>query len=141
MPARLRIFRLHPLASRLSTLVTTVALLALLPSGCRRHELAAGVTDSAFVSAMAELERIDRAPGMDSLARAKGRATILQGRGLTRAQLEAAAGSLADDPKRALALYREIERRASGDTTTRRPPGAAAAAARDSGVPAARRRQ
>lgn len=95
-----------------------VALLAT-AAGCGSGELAGGMTDSAFVATMAELERVDRTPGLDSAARANARSRALQGRGLTRAQLEAAAGSLADDPERALALYREIDRRASGDTSRR----------------------
>lgn len=109
------------------------AVLLAAAAGCGDHELAGGITDSAFVATMAELERVDRTPGLDSAARANARARTLQGRGLTRAQLEAAAGSLADDPKRALALYREIDRRASGDTSRRVDSGFA--------VPGARRRR
>lgn len=109
----------HTSHVRLRNVVRLLATLLVAAAGCRDQELAGGVTDSAFVAAMAELERVDRTPGLDSAARANARARALQSRGLTRAQLEEAAGSLADDPRRALTLYREIDRRASGDTTRR----------------------
>lgn len=104
--------------------------LALPAAACDREALADGVTDSAFVATMAELERVDRAPGLDSSARVAARTAALQRRGLTPAQIEAAAAALADDPERALALYRAIDRKASGDTTAAAVPGAPAPAMR-----------
>lgn len=83
---------------------------------CARDRIADGVTDSAFVATMAELERVERTPGLDSSARVAARAAALQRRGLTPAQLEAAAAALADEPERALALYRAIDQKASGDS-------------------------
>ena len=103
--------------------------LALAAAACGRDTRAEGVTDSAFVATMAELERVERAPGLDSSARVAARTAALQRRGLTPAQLEAAATALADDPERALALYRAIERKASGDTAATGTPAAASAPA------------
>ena len=91
-------------------------MLSLAAAACARGTITDGVTDSAFVAAMADLERVERAPGLDSSARVAARAAALQRRGLTPAQVEAAASALADDPKRALALYRAIEAKAGGDS-------------------------
>ena len=100
--------------------------LALAAGACGRDTITDGVTDSAFVATMAELERVERAPGMDSSARVAARAAALQRRGLTPEQIVAAAGALAEDPERALALYRAIDRAASGDTLPPSPaPGTA----------------
>jgi hypothetical protein len=104
--------------------------LALVLAACGRGTITDGVTDSAFVSTMAELERIERAPGLDSSARVAARTAALQRRGLTPAQVEAAAGALADDPKRALAIWRAIDRKVSGDTVPPAPPGAQGPATR-----------
>jgi hypothetical protein len=110
------------LSSRFRRLMTaaTFSLASGVVVGCGDEGLADGVSDSTFVETMAELERIERAPGTDSLARVAARTAALQRRGLTQAQLEAAAASLADDPTRAIALYRAIDAKASGDTATRR---------------------
>ena len=110
------------------TAATVLALTTAVPVGCNDDELADGVTDSAFVAAMAELERIDREPGADSAARVAARTAALQRRGLTPARLEAAAASLADDPAHALAIYRAIDAKAGVDpaSETRRAPGAPA---------------
>lgn len=91
----------------LSPMLATVA--------CRSEELAGGVRDSTFVTAMAALERIERNPALDSAAQAAARAKVLQGQGLTRAQLERAAASLADDPVRAVALFRAIDAKVTGE--------------------------
>ena len=87
--------------------------LAVSLAGCRRSELAAGVTDSSYVGAMAELRHIARDASLDSARRASARAAVLQRRGLTAEQLESAARALADDPKRAQALFQQIEMRAN----------------------------
>ena len=126
-------------------------------AACSRSTITDGVSDSAFVATMAELERIDRAPGMDSVARAAARAKALQRQGLSRAQLESAAAALGDDPKRALALWRAIDAKVSTDSTAQPAPGGtptptpatskpaaseppAAAAPTSTGSPAIRRR-
>ena len=98
-------------------LVGTLALAA-----CGRSTITDGVSDSVFVATMAELERIDRALGMDSVARAAARAKALQRQGLSRAQLESAATALGDDPKRALALWRAIDAKVSTDSTAQPAP-------------------
>ena|SRR5688572_21722731 len=93
-----------------------LGLLVVLVAGCDRGELAPGVRDTTFVATMAELQRIDQAPGMDSASRQAARAMALQRRGLTRARLEEAAVALADDPERALEVFRAIEDRLNSDT-------------------------
>ena len=85
-------------------------------TGCRRSELATGISDSTYVAVMADLKRVHDAPGMDSAQRAARRDSILQGRGLTPAQLEAAARELAHNPARAQTVWQAVERRAA-DTT------------------------
>ncbi|HEX2779345.1 MAG TPA: hypothetical protein VHM30_07590 [Gemmatimonadaceae bacterium] len=86
-------------------------LLACAITGCTKHEIVSGVSDSAFVAAMADLRRIQNAPG-DSASQAATRQRVLQQRGLTEAQLERAAEALAKEPARATALFEAIERRA-----------------------------
>ena len=90
-------------------------------SACRDSTLATGVSDSTFVAVMAELKRTKDAPGLDSAGRDARRKAILQGRGLTPAQLESAAVQLAKNPTRAQAVWQAIERRAL-DTTSKKPP-------------------
>jgi hypothetical protein len=94
-----------------------ILLVALGPAaGCRRAELATGISDSTFVAVMADLKRVHDTPGMDSAQRAARRDSILQGRGLTPAQLETAARELAQNPGRAQTVWQAVERRAA-DTT------------------------
>ena len=90
-------------------------------SACRDSTLATGVSDSTFVAVMAELKRAKDAPGLDSTGRDARRKAILQGRGLTPAQLESAAVQLAKNPTRAQAVWQAIERRALDTTSTKRP--------------------
>ena len=85
-------------------------------AGCERSQLATGVSDSTFVAVMAELKRVHDAPGVDSTRRAAQRDSILQRRGLTPAQLEAAAKRLAQNPARAQTVWQAVQRRAN-DTT------------------------
>ncbi|MFL5577096.1 MAG: hypothetical protein ACJ79S_14130 [Gemmatimonadaceae bacterium] len=92
-------------------------------TACGGHEIADGVTDSTFVATMAELRRVDAKVALDSAAKASQRAAVLQRRGLTAAQLEHAAGALADDPERAGVLFARI------DSVTARPDSADAAPA------------
>jgi len=82
-------------------------------AGCRGAELANGISDSTYVAVMADLKRVQNAPGMDSASRAARRDSILQGRGLTPAQLEAAARQLALNPGRAQTVWQAVERRAA----------------------------
>ena len=85
-------------------------------AGCRREDLATGISDSTFVAVMADLKRVRDTPGMDSAQRAQRRDSVLQSRGLTPAQLEAAAHQLARNPGRAQPVWQAVERRAA-DTT------------------------
>lgn len=97
--------------------VVLILLAALGPAlGCGRSELATGISDSTFVSVMADLKRVNDTPGMDSAQRAARRDSILQGRGLTPAELETAARHLAQNPGRAQTVWQAVERRAA-DTT------------------------
>lgn len=94
-----------------------LVVLVLTPNvGCQRAQLATGVSDSTFVAVMAELKRVHDTPGVDSGRRAARRDSILQRRGLTPAQLEAAALRLAQNPARAQTVWQAVERRAN-DTT------------------------
>lgn len=103
-----------PFAVTLSLPRVFVVLVVL--TSCRRSELATGVSDSLFVSVMAELKRVHDAPGVNSGVRAARRDSILQRRGLTPAQLETAAKRLAQNPARAQTVWQAVERRAN-DTT------------------------
>ena len=95
---------------------TFVVLLVIVPAfvaACQRSQLATGVSDSTFFTVMAELKRVHDAPGVDSSHRAARRDSILQRRGLTSAQLEAAAKRLAQNPTRAQTVWQAVERRAN----------------------------
>jgi hypothetical protein len=107
-----------------SFLVRHVVLLGVfgaITGGCRSSTLATGVSDSTFVAVMAELKRAHDTPGLDSAGRDARRKAILQGRGLTPAQLESAAVQLAKNPTRAQAVWQAIQRRAI-DTTSKPSP-------------------
>ena len=93
-------------------LLRLAALLGIV-GACRRPELVAGVSDSAFVRAMSDLRRLPPAPALDPQARNRARDSILRANGLTAAQLEAATLALAEDPVRASAIFRAIESRAA----------------------------
>ena len=103
-----------PLVARHSLLLVLVCLGSV--AGCRRTQLATGVSDSAFVAVMADLKRVQDAPGVDSARRAARRDSILQSRGLTPAQLEAAARQLAQNPTRAQTVWQAIQQRAADPT-------------------------
>ncbi len=91
-------------------------------AGCRTPELAAGVTDSAFVAAMAALQQVNGDEARDSASKAAARDSVLQGRGLTEDDLIAAARALATDPDRSIAIWRRIgeaeKRPLRGDTAS-----------------------
>jgi hypothetical protein len=78
---------------------------------CRRDEIISGVSDSAFVGAMAELRRVQNDMSLDSARRKMARDSVLQGRGLTPDEMERAARALGRDPNRAAAIWQAIELR------------------------------
>ena len=79
--------------------------------GCARGDIVPGVSDSAFVAAMAELRRAQGSTA-DTVALAAMRQRILQQRGLTVEQLDRAGRALANDPQRAADLFDAIDKRA-----------------------------
>ena len=78
--------------------------------GCARGDIVPGVSDSTFVSTMAELRRAEGST-TDSAALGAARRRILQQRGLTVEVMDRAARALANDPVRATALFDAIEKR------------------------------
>lgn len=106
---------MKPPVARHALLVVLVVLAS--AASCRRSQLATGVSDSTFVAVMADLKRVQEAPGLDSAGRAARRDSILQSRGLTPPQLEAAARVLAGNPTRAQTVWTAIVRRASEPIT------------------------
>ena len=90
-------------------------------AACNRGESSAGMSDSTFVATMAELQKIQEDPTLDSAAQAAARTRVLQSRGLTPEELERAARALAEDPAHAADVVQAIDRQARGDTTARRP--------------------
>jgi len=79
--------------------------------GCARGDIVPGVSDSTFVSTMAELRRAEGST-TDSAALSAARRRILQQRGLTVEVMDRAARALANDPARATALFDAIEKHA-----------------------------
>ena len=82
-----------------------VAVVAL---ACGRNEIVEGVSDSTFVAALADLQRVGTDPRLDRAARDSARRAVLQGRGLTVEQMDRAARALADDPERARELLQAV---------------------------------
>ncbi|HJR63254.1 MAG TPA: hypothetical protein VJ803_06085 [Gemmatimonadaceae bacterium] len=93
---------------RLCTGALTIAALL----GCRMGGDLAGLDESAFIVAMAELRVIATTPDLDSIRRATARDSVLRARGVTAEQLERSARSLAADPEHAMEVWQEIDRRA-----------------------------
>jgi hypothetical protein len=87
-----------------------LAIAALL--GCRIGGDLAGLDESAFIVAMAELRVIATTPDLDSIRRATARDSVLRARGVTAEQLERSARWLAADPEHAMEVWQEIDRRA-----------------------------
>jgi hypothetical protein len=85
------------------------AVIALTTSACRQSELATGVSDSTFVRVMASLRQLPVADVPDTMARGRSRDSILRVNGVTAAQIESAAVSLASDPARASNVWNAIE--------------------------------
>ena len=79
------------------------------------------MSDSTFVATMTELRRIETDPAMDSTARDSARTAILRQNGITPAELEQEARAMANDPERALGVWRAIERRAEGERAPTAP--------------------
>ena len=88
-----------------------ILVLACAVVGCARGDIVRGVSDSTFVSTMAELRRAEGST-TDTAALAATRKRILQQRGLTVEVMDRAARALANDPKRAAALFDAIEKHA-----------------------------
>jgi hypothetical protein len=99
---------------------TAIALLFVSVSlGCRTHDIVSGVTDSTFVAAMADLRRVQLAPGLDSARRSAMRDSVMRLRRVSSQQLEAAARRLAGQPDRAHDIWEAIDKRASPDTANK----------------------
>ena len=96
---------------RLRSAHAVAALVMLASVACRRDEIISGVSDSAFVGAMAELRRVQNDMSLDSARRKMARDSVLQGRGLTPDEMERAARALGRDPNRAAAIWQAIELR------------------------------
>ena len=88
---------------------------------CRQGKPSIGMSDSAFVATMAELQKIQEDPLLDSAAQDAARTRVLQTRGLTPQELERAARALAADPEYAAEIVQAIDRQARGDTTMSGP--------------------
>jgi len=116
---------MKPLVARHVLPIVLVMLVS--AASCRRSRLATEVSDSTFVSVMADLKRVQEASGLDSAGRAARRDSILQSRGLTPAQLESAARDLADNPTRAQTVWTAIQQRVAEPTTAPAAPAAPAA--------------
>jgi hypothetical protein len=83
--------------------------LAAAVSGCPRGNDIAGVSDTTFVNAMAELHAIEQDATLDSAKKSYARRTALQERGLTPELLERSARALGDDPERAYRIWTAID--------------------------------
>lgn len=83
-------------------------LVAVAALACGSGEIVDGVSDSTFVAALADLQRIRTDPRLDSAAREDARGRVLQGRGLTVEQMDRAALVLAEDPRRARELLQAV---------------------------------
>lgn len=94
----------------------------LLLPGCRRGEIASGVTDSTYVRAMIALRRLPMGPFEDSTPRIRMRDSVLRSFGLTAGQLESASAALAEQPQRAAALWQKIEIGGSDPAPATPPP-------------------
>lgn len=84
--------------------------------GCARHDIVPGVSDSAFVSTLAELRQVEGST-TDTVALAAARRRILQQRGLTAAQMDRAARALANDPQRAADIFDAVAKHAVNTPT------------------------
>jgi len=103
------------------THVISLGLMVLAPAAaCQRSRDLNGVSETTFVSVMADLKRVRDRLGVDSSRRAFQRDSILQSRGLKPGQLEGAAKQLAQNPARAQTVWQAIERRANDSSAVKR---------------------
>ena len=79
--------------------------------GCDRRGGGSGLDDSTFVAAMADLRRVHADSAISVAERDSARRKILQGRGLTPAELDKHARALAEDPERAVLVWQALERK------------------------------
>lgn len=86
--------------------------LGLVLAGCERGDIVSGVSDSVYVTTLAELRNIQVDESRDSARKAIARDSVLQGRGLTPEQLERASRAVAREPARAVQLWQRIEAKA-----------------------------
>jgi hypothetical protein len=105
-----RLLLVHGVALALALTATATA------TACDGGQRLSGINDSTFVRVMAELRTIQEQPWSDSTRRAAAIDSVLQSRGLTPEALETAARAMADDPERAVAIWRSIDRHVRGDT-------------------------
>jgi hypothetical protein len=89
------------------TLALIAAFLAAL--ACSRPTTQPEVSDSTFVVVMSELRRIETDTSLDSTMRDSMRKVTLRRRSLTPERLERAARALADEPERAVAVWKSID--------------------------------
>lgn len=75
---------------------------------CRQKDIVPGVSDSAYVATMSALIRLRQEGDGDSTSLAATRDSVLQGRDLTREDMERAARALEQDPERAMALWERV---------------------------------
>jgi hypothetical protein len=80
-------------------------------AACARSDRRAVMDDSTFVATMARLQTIERKSDVSDAVRDSLRRTVLQGQGLTPADLERQARSYADDPAQASAIWTAISRK------------------------------
>jgi hypothetical protein len=90
--------------------ILTLIAASLTALGCSRPTTQPEVSDSTFVAVMSELRRIETDTSLDSTMRDSMRKVTLRQRSLTPEALERAARALANEPERAVAVWRSIER-------------------------------
>lgn len=88
---------------------------------CRQQDIVPGVSDSAYVATMSALIRIKQEDEGDSSRLAAARDSVLQGRDLTREDMERAARALEQDPERAMALWERVVANARSDVAAPAP--------------------
>ena len=79
-----------------------------LTGGCRSDPIFVDMTDSTFIRTMVALRKLPVGAGDPSIRNGQ-RDSILRTFGVTAAQVESTAVRLADNPKRASAIWRAIE--------------------------------
>jgi hypothetical protein len=97
-------------------LTAMVLAAALLQAACPRWSSAGrgDVPDSTFVATMVQLRQVQGDSSLEAMAKDSARREVLRAHGLTAEELERAARALAANPKHAMAVFREIDRQATG---------------------------